>query len=142
MRRALKRGLCKGGMHQFDAMERLTVHRPEVSSESIPPPSARSGRSFMSQHSNSRLCGRAVVLFAATLLPFMGSVIQAASAQGATCAGDIDRDGTVGARDLTVLLGAWGPCGAPVCPADLTGDGVVNGADLGILLGSWGECPD
>ena len=140
MRRALKRGLCKGGMHQFDAMERLTVHRPEVSSESIPPPSARSGRSFMSQHSNSRLCGRAVVLFAATLLPFMGSVIQAACAQGATCSGDIDRDGTVGARDLTVLLGAWGPCGAPVCPADLTGDGMVNGVDLSTLFVRWGPC--
>jgi hypothetical protein len=46
----------------------------------------------------------------------------------------------VNGLDLGILLGAWGPCGAP-CPADLNGDGAVNGQDLGILLGAWGACP-
>lgn len=49
---------------------------------------------------------------------------------------DLDGDGSVGAADLAILLGSWGPC--PGCPADLDGDGVVGAADLAILLGSWG----
>jgi formylglycine-generating enzyme required for sulfatase activity len=74
-------------------------------------------------------------------VPMAGSVVRVASAQSATCAGDIDRDGTVGARDLTVLLGAWGSCGVPACPADLNSDGVVNGVDLSTLFVRWGPCP-
>jgi probable HAF family extracellular repeat protein len=50
---------------------------------------------------------------------------------------DLDGDGSVGAADLSMLLGAWGACGA-ACPADLDGDGAVGAADLSILLGAWG----
>jgi hypothetical protein len=42
--------------------------------------------------------------------------------------------------DIGVMLGSWGPCGA-TCAADLNGDGSVTGADLGVLLGEWGACP-
>ncbi len=62
---------------------------------------------------------------------------------GSTCAGiscaglaDLDGDGEVGAADLALLLGQWGPCNG--CPADLTGDGAVQGDDLAQLLASWG----
>lgn len=51
--------------------------------------------------------------------------------------GDLDGDGTVGASDLSILLGAWGPCTGG-CPADLDGDGTVDAADLAALLGAWG----
>ena len=46
---------------------------------------------------------------------------------------DLDADGTVGAADLAILLGAWGGSG----PADLDHDGTVSAGDLAILLGSW-----
>jgi hypothetical protein len=49
---------------------------------------------------------------------------------------DLDGDGAVGFSDLTVLLGAWGPC-APSCATDLDGDGITGFADLTVLLASW-----
>ncbi len=54
------------------------------------------------------------------------------------CPADLDGDGAIGAADLSVLLGAWGPCTG--CAADLDGDGQVGAADLSILLGAWGPC--
>ena len=54
------------------------------------------------------------------------------------CLGDLDSSGEVGAFDLAVLLGAWGPC--ENCPADLNGDGLVGAFDLALLLGAWGPC--
>lgn len=50
--------------------------------------------------------------------------------------GDLDGDGTVGATDLALLLGAWGPSSSG-SPADLNGDGEVGPQDLAILLGAW-----
>lgn len=52
-------------------------------------------------------------------------------------AGDLDADGTVGASDIALLLGAWGQSGASD-PGDVNGDGVVEAGDLAILLGAWG----
>jgi hypothetical protein len=55
---------------------------------------------------------------------------------------DLDGDGTVGASDLAILLGAWtsgAPCVGPACDADLNGDLLINAADLAILLGEWGN---
>ena len=53
---------------------------------------------------------------------------------------DLDHDGTVGAADLALLLGAWGPCVdcESGCAADLDGDCSVGASDLAILLGAWG----
>jgi uncharacterized membrane protein len=52
---------------------------------------------------------------------------------------DLNADGSVGAVDLAILLGAWGQCPAPgKCPADLDGDGTVGPEDLAMLLGNWG----
>ncbi|MHC4429246.1 MAG: CRTAC1 family protein [Planctomycetota bacterium] len=50
--------------------------------------------------------------------------------------GDLDGDGQVSTIDLLILLGEWGPCGAP-CPADMDGSGAVGTGDLLILLGNW-----
>ncbi|MCZ6699588.1 MAG: hypothetical protein O7D94_11705 [Planctomycetota bacterium] len=49
---------------------------------------------------------------------------------------DLDGDGMVGAVDLALLLGSWGPC--LCCPADLDGNGTVGASDLALLLGDWG----
>lgn len=56
------------------------------------------------------------------------------------CIADFNGDGSVGAPDLALLLGAWGPAPAN-SPYDLTGDGFVNAADLALVLGAWGPCP-
>ncbi len=53
--------------------------------------------------------------------------------------GDLDGDGTVGVKDLLILLGNWGPCGdCDDCPADLDDDCAVGVKDLLTLLGNWG----
>ncbi len=54
------------------------------------------------------------------------------------CFTDLDGDGTVGAADLAMLLGSWGPCAG--CPADFNGDDQVEAFDLAQLLGHWGPC--
>ena len=54
------------------------------------------------------------------------------------CPADFDGSGNVGASDLAILLGAWGP--NPGHPADFDGDGFVGAADLAQLLGDWGPC--
>jgi hypothetical protein len=45
---------------------------------------------------------------------------------------DLNRDGSVGAPDITILLSAWG---RP--ELDITGDGTVDGADIVRMLASW-----
>lgn len=53
--------------------------------------------------------------------------------------GDLDGDGVVGAADLLILLGSWGPCrNCDKCDADLDDDCLVGAADLLVLLGNWG----
>lgn len=55
--------------------------------------------------------------------------------------GDLDADGSVGANDLLILLGSWGPCpDCNDCPADLDGSCIVGAVDLLILLANWGSC--
>ncbi|MCH8851251.1 MAG: hypothetical protein IID41_01205 [Planctomycetes bacterium] len=54
------------------------------------------------------------------------------------CPGDLSGDGSVGAADLAMLLGAWGS--NPGHPADFDEDGVVGASDLAFLLGNWGVC--
>ncbi|MDZ4830340.1 MAG: PQQ-binding-like beta-propeller repeat protein [Phycisphaerae bacterium] len=67
-----------------------------------------------------------------------GSDIRAYLAPPPQCvAADLDCDGTVGASDLAILLGAWGRCGRS-CSADLDDDGSVGASDLALLLGAWG----
>ncbi len=54
------------------------------------------------------------------------------------CPWDFDGDGAVGASDLAVLLGSWGPCES--CAMDFDGNGQVDAFDLALLLGAWGPC--
>ncbi|HMN97561.1 MAG TPA: GC-type dockerin domain-anchored protein [Phycisphaerales bacterium] len=64
-------------------------------------------------------------------------LIEIANPCNADCVADVDGDGTVDARDLGLILAAWGtaePC------ADLDGDGTVDGSDLGIVMAAWGPC--
>lgn len=56
---------------------------------------------------------------------------------GAPAKGDVDRDGTVGAKDLAALLGAWGTVQPFAGDSDANQDGAVNAADLGELLANW-----
>jgi hypothetical protein len=57
------------------------------------------------------------------------------------CPEDLDGSGSVGAGDLAILLGDWGPCDdCANCPSDLDGDCVVGAGDLAIMLGAWGSC--
>ncbi|MCH8969687.1 MAG: PQQ-dependent sugar dehydrogenase [Planctomycetes bacterium] len=72
-----------------------------------------------------------------------GEIFKIVAADGsnacvAPCPADLDGNGTVGAFDLALLLGAWGP--NPGHPADFDGDGNVNAFDLAQLLGDWGPC--
>ncbi|MFO0827025.1 MAG: hypothetical protein U0572_02660 [Phycisphaerales bacterium] len=54
------------------------------------------------------------------------------------CPSDLNRDGVVGASDLSLLLGAWGA--AADSSADIDHNGTVDSADLAVLLGAWGPC--
>lgn len=64
------------------------------------------------------------------------------------CPADLDDNGEVGAFDLALLLGGWGPCDEPcepgdpstTCAADLDGNCEVGAFDLALLLGAWGPC--
>lgn len=58
------------------------------------------------------------------------------------CLADLDGDGEVGASDLAILLGVWGPVGScpPLIVPDLDHDCEVGASDLAILLGAWGPC--
>jgi formylglycine-generating enzyme required for sulfatase activity len=92
-------------------------------------------------------------ILARTLLPSLGTLLGSAlaggiafvalagsaSAQGQSCAADLNGDGSVGAPDLSTLLGAWGPC-TKSCAADIDGDEMVGAPDLSLLLAEWGTC--
>jgi len=47
---------------------------------------------------------------------------------------DINRDGSVDASDLSILLSGWGGPG----PSDINGDGTTDAADLSTMLSAWG----
>ena len=58
------------------------------------------------------------------------------------CPWDLDANGSVGVKDLLILLGEWGPCPKQGdCPADFDASGNVGVKDLLVLLGAWGPCP-
>lgn len=69
--------------------------------------------------------------------PAIGLVVM--EVVGLNPVGDLDGDGSVGVKDLLILLGDWGPCdNCTDCSADLDGDCTVGVKDLLILLGNWG----
>ena len=57
------------------------------------------------------------------------------------CRADLNRNGSVEAGDLGLLIAAWGTDGSVIEDSDLDGDGVVRSSDLGLLLSAWGLCP-
>lgn len=91
-------------------------------------------RGFSMSPDGLTIVGDALRLSDATPSPFVLDL--RASTQ--PCNADLDGDGTVGAADLAILLGAWDSFGGS---SDLDGDGIVGAPDLAILLGAWGDCP-
>jgi hypothetical protein len=61
------------------------------------------------------------------------------SSQVCGCPGDLNNDASVGAADLSILIGAWGTAEVT---ADLDCDGAVGSSDLATLLGAWGAAGD
>ena len=57
------------------------------------------------------------------------------------CPADADCDGQIGAFDLAVLLGNWGPVTPGSVCLDADEDGLIGAFDLAVLLGAWGICP-
>lgn len=55
------------------------------------------------------------------------------------CVADINGDGLVDGRDLSVVLFQYGSSVPPGTGADFNGDGVVDGRDLSVLLAGYGE---
>jgi len=54
------------------------------------------------------------------------------------CLGDLDANATVGASDLMILLGSWGPC--LNCAPDLDSDDDVDANDMALMISVWGAC--
>lgn len=67
----------------------------------------------------------------------LGSLVLVSTAASASdeCRPDIDGNKAIDARDLAMLLDAWG-----TASNDLTGDGVVSANDVAALLNRWGPC--
>lgn len=59
-------------------------------------------------------------------------------AAGAPRRGDINRDGTVGPKDIAAMLSAWGASQPVAGDADTNQDGVVDALDIAALLSNWG----
>jgi hypothetical protein len=57
---------------------------------------------------------------------------------GAPKRGDINRDGTVGPKDIAAMLSAWGASQPVAGDADANQDGVVDALDIPALLSNWG----
>ena len=68
-------------------------------------------------------------------VPALGAAIYV-DASGPSPAGpaDIDLDGSVGQRDLAIILGEWGSTSSD---ADLDGDGTVGAGDLAFVIAKW-----
>lgn len=58
-------------------------------------------------------------------------------APGAPLKGDMDRNGSVNAKDLAAFLSRWGSTQPAAGDADTNQDGVVNAVDLAELLTNW-----
>ena len=56
---------------------------------------------------------------------------------GAPKRGDINRDGTVGPKDIAALLSAWAAVQPAAGDADANQDGVVDALDVAVLLSNW-----
>jgi hypothetical protein len=56
---------------------------------------------------------------------------------GAPLKGDMDRNGSVNAKDLAAFLSRWGMAQPAAGDADTNQDGVVNAVDLSELLANW-----
>jgi len=50
---------------------------------------------------------------------------------------DVDGDGFVGSRDLSLMLANWGMSGRDAIDYDMDGDGIIGSRDLVLLLTQW-----
>jgi hypothetical protein len=58
------------------------------------------------------------------------------------CPADLNGDCVVGAGDLAIILGAWGPTDCASFDADFDRSLEVGAPDLATLLGAWGPCDE
>jgi hypothetical protein len=79
----------------------------------------------------TRVCGNVGTQIAGDYTDFGDNALCA-------CLGDLDANAVVGASDLMVLLGAWGPC--LNCAPDLDADDDVDANDMALLISVWGPC--
>ncbi len=93
------------------------------------------GSIFVLMHRNPTLIVRICIAIA---LLIVGSRVHAGGGS-LCCPSDVDGDASVGATDLAIVLGAWGPTRGGIA-ADIDGSGAVDATDLALLLGNWGNC--
>lgn len=82
---------------------------------------------------STRVCGNVGQQIAGTYTDYGDNALCA-------CLGDLDANATVGASDLMILLGSWGPC--LNCPPDLDSDDDVDANDMALMISVWGACDD
>ncbi len=75
------------------------------------------------------------IRFTNTVIGSSPEIDAVADVEALTPSADLDRDGAVGASDLSMLLASWGSFDEAI---DLDGDGVIGAGDLALLLGAWG----
>jgi hypothetical protein len=70
-----------------------------------------------------------------------GGVAQVVPPGPCCCAGDLDGNGIVDAKDVDLVTLLFGPCPDDLpCPADFDGNGVVDLADVQFVLANFGVC--
>ncbi len=71
--------------------------------------------------------------------PRMSSALACQFGLGLTITGDIDGDNKVDGRDLSLLLGDWGPLpnNGSLHGSNLAGGDIIDGGDLSLILGNW-----
>jgi len=62
-----------------------------------------------------------------------------ATAPPTTKSGDVNKDGTIDALDLSTVLTNWNKTGQTAAQGDLNGDGTIDALDLSIILSNWSK---
>ena len=66
--------------------------------------------------------------------------VAALAANTELCLADLDRDGSVGSGDVSIILALWGLTDVAAIDGDLNYSGAIDSGDLAIVMASWGAC--